>query len=186
MAEPRYDLSFRAILQPGTDADQARARLRELFRLDEAGAARLFSGQPVVVKRAVDAKTAAQYERVFSEVGAVLERLELNATPNEAPSPPPSASQAPAVDATTAKGLAALAASSLALAPQEGFLEAEREVKIPPIDTEHLALVGGADWSLEDCEQPPTPIPEPDISHLSLVAIEPREDESPERDIADD
>lgn len=185
MAEPRYDLSFRGTLVAGTDAHEARARLRELFRLDEAGAARLFSGQPVIVKRAVDAKTAAQYERVFSEAGAVLERLELNAPPDEAPSPPPSAPQAPAAGAT-AEALAALAASSLALAPQEGFLEAEREVKIPSIDTEHLALVGGADWSLEDCERPPTPIPEPDISHLSLVAIEPREDESPERDIADD
>lgn len=185
MAESRYDLRFRAILQPGTNADQARARLRELFRLDEAGAARLFSGQPVIVKRAVDAKTAAQYERVFSEAGAVLERLELKA-PHEAPSPPPSASQAPAAGATTAEPLATLAASSLALAPQEGFLEPEREVMISSIDTEHLALVDGTDWSLEDCERPPTPIPEPDISHLSLVAIEPRGDESPERDIADD
>jgi len=186
MAEPRYDLSFRGTLIAGADADLARQRLRELFRLDEAGVARLFSGQPVVVKRDVDVKTAAQYERAFSEAGAVLERLELNAAADPAPSPPPSAPQAPAAGATSAEALAALAASSLALAPQEGFLEAEREVKIPAIDTGHLALVGGADWSLEDCERPPTPIPEPDISHLSLVAIESREDESPERDIADD
>lgn len=182
MAEPRYDLSFSGALVAETDPAWARARLRELFRLDEAGCERLFSGTPVTVKRDVDAQTAAQYQEVFRNAGAVLDLLPCpgDDAPT-APPPPPAQAPAPGSDAGPTEGAEALAsipAESLALSAQEGFLEAEPEVKIPPIDIGHLQLVDGSDWSLEDCDSPPPPIPDPDISRLSLEQIEPREDDN--------
>ncbi|GAB0150248.1 MULTISPECIES: hypothetical protein [Marichromatium] len=175
MADELFDLCYTGAIATDADPAQVRERLCAVFKLAGPGCERLFSGKRVVVKRGVDAATVAQYRQVFSRAGAVLE-----VTPSEraAPAPQPvrPAPDGPVEDpAGSPETLARIDGEALALAPQDGFLEPSRTVKMPAIDTSHLTLVQGADWTLADCEPPPTPIPTPDIDHLSLVDIEPEE-----------
>jgi hypothetical protein len=178
MAEKRFDLSYQGDLTPGADPVRVRERLTALFKLSEAGAERLFAGRPVIVKRDVVAATAARFTEVFEHAGALLTVKPLNAeaplqTSDNAtdaasdshPNPPsrPKSSE----DAATDTPALALASS------HDDFLERSRTVNIAAFDTGELSLVSGQDWSLADCEPPPTPIPLPDIDYLSLAEMEP-------------
>ncbi|WP_295404207.1 hypothetical protein [uncultured Thiocystis sp.] len=173
MADVQFDLSFDGTLVPDADPSAVRRQLGALFKLDDAGVARLFTGKPVFVRHAVDVATAAKFERVFAQAGAVLTiapceeaRVQSevaehgDADPNEASPVRAEASPAPS------------APSGLALAPQDGFLEPTGPVKIPDLDTSYLSLVSSPDWSLEDCEPTVAPAPAADLSHLSLAAID--------------
>ncbi len=72
MPDVHFDLSFNGTLVPDADPIAVRRQLGALFKLDEAGIAQLFIGKPVLVRRAVDVATAAKFERVFHQAGAVL------------------------------------------------------------------------------------------------------------------
>jgi hypothetical protein len=165
MSEQRYDLSYRGLLVPGADPVEVRRRLGAIFKLHEAGLGRLFTGKPVIVKRDVDAATAARYERLFAQAGA-----ELTVVPLERSEPPPVLDPEPYVGVETRHG-PGIDTSGLSLAPVGGVLE-----ELPPpapvqLDISHLSLVSGNDWTLEDCEPPPTPIPLPDLSYLTLEPL---------------
>jgi hypothetical protein len=168
MADVDFDLSFDGTLAPTADPLAVRHQLASLFKLDEAGIAQLFTGKPVFIKRAVDVATAAKFERVFAQAGAVLtitpgaSGLDATAGPT-APGSPASSDQATPLSSPT---------SGLALAPQTGFIENPGPVKIPDLDTSYLSLVSTPDWSLEDCQPAVTPAPVGDLSHLSLASID--------------
>ena len=153
MAERRYDLSYRGLLSPGADPEEARRRLGAIFKLNEAGLGRLFTGKPVIVKRDVDAETAAQFERLFAQAGAELTVIPLD---DRGPSPVPA--PAPSVEVTAHRG-PAIDTSRLSLAPLGGVLEEPPPTVSLNLDLSYLTLVEGDDWTLEDCEPPPTPIP---------------------------
>lgn len=171
MTEEHFDLSYSGDLLAGADPAVVRERLRTVFSLSEEGAARLFTGRPVSIKHNADAATAARFREVFTQAGALLRvsRIETPQTADDRPAaerrdqPPPVRSDAPAPEATP-----------LSLASQDGFLEPPPTTNIDAFDTSELSLVAGGDWSLADCEPPPTPIPIPDIGHLSLAEMEPR------------
>lgn len=176
MADVYFDLSFDGTLAPDADPLAARQQLGALFKLDEAGIARLFAGKPVCLRRAVDVATAAKFERVFIHAGAVLtiapsappdDALAAAAAPGAVPAAPP-AEQAPSAGAS-----APSVAFGLALAPQDGVLEHPAPVTTPPPDTSHLSLVSSPDWSLEDCEPAVKPAFVGNIGHLALVALDP-------------
>ncbi|AFL74752.1 hypothetical protein [Thiocystis violascens] len=167
MADVQFDLSFDGTLAPDADPSAVRRQLGALFKLDEPGIARLFTGKSVFVRRAVDVATAAKFERVFAQAGAVLiitpceDSSDREAAPDRASAPSAPMSSEP---------------SGLALAPQDGFLENPGPVKMPDLDTSYLSLVSSPDWSLEDCEPAVAPAPAADLSHLSLAAIDPTPD----------
>jgi hypothetical protein len=71
MAESKFDIQFAGELVPGADPRQVRERLCGLFKLTPEALGRLFSGQVVVIKRDLDAGTAARYRDAFPS-GAVL------------------------------------------------------------------------------------------------------------------
>lgn len=162
MAEQRYDLSYRGLLSPGADPEETRRRLGAIFKLNEAGLDRLFTGKPVIVKRDVDAQTAAQFERLFGQAGAQLTVLALDAA-----APPEvvvSGEEEPPQGLT-------IDTSLLSLAPPGGVLEEPPPAVSPELDISYLSLVPGDDWTLADCEPPPTPIPLPDLTYLTLVPL---------------
>lgn len=160
MTDQRYDLSYRGLLATGAEADEVRRRLGVIFRLNEAGLDRLFTGKPVIVKRDVDAATAAQFERLFAQAGAELTVVSVGAAApgthlgGDGPSPP-----------------LRIDTPALSLAPLGGLLEEPPPSVAPELDISYLSLVPGDDWTLEDCEPLPTPIPLPDLSYLSLVPL---------------
>ncbi|MBK1717520.1 hypothetical protein [Thiocystis violacea] len=164
MPDARFDLLFDGTLKPEADPADARQRLRAVFKLDAAGIERLFGGKPVMIKRDVDAATAARFKRIFDEAGAILGLTLIESS--EAPANQPAATHPPQ------------APGALQLAPMDGFLEEPHEVKMLDLDTSYLSLVPGPEWSLEDCEPrlPQTRLP--DISHLTLAD----KDEGPDDD----
>jgi hypothetical protein len=151
--------------------------LSAIFRLSAAGAERLFTGRPVIVKRDADETTRARYEEVFSQAGAVLVVVPRTAT-NKAsePSPDPGRGRPPVDSGVRPAGPA------LAVATDGGFIETPRTVNIDAFDTGGLSLVTGDDWSLADCEPLPTAIAIPEIGHLRLEELAP----SPEHRDPDD
>ncbi len=169
MSETLFDLSFDGTLAADADPAVVRQHLAALFKLDAAGVAILFSGQPVVVKRAVDGATAARFEQAFHQAGAVLL---LTPTPTE-PAPVAPAPLPPAATAVADNPRFIAAPDVLEVLPQDGFIEQEPVVKMPALDTSYLSLVTAADWSLADCQLAVAPAPVADFSHLSLAAIDP-------------
>ncbi|MTW20445.1 hypothetical protein [Allochromatium palmeri] len=195
MSEARFDILFDGTLKPDADPQHARERLGTAFKLDTAGVERLFTGKPVLVKRDADLATAARYKRVFEEAGAIvtlraLEATEPAATPQPPPpspavsspaiAPEPAVTRAASEPTADAKVDTAAPQAPSTLTAESGFefLEAPPRVKMPDLDLSQLSLVGGADWSLADCEQKPKNIHIPDISHLSLDEIEPTPDDN--------
>jgi hypothetical protein len=177
MAEERFDLSYKGDLAPGADPASVRERLTAVFKLSAAGAERLFTGRPVIVKRNVDAVAAARFTEVFEQAGALLTVTPLTTeSGSEAPDNDTDAASAPdrIPPPQQVSRDRAVGAATLSLAAQDGFLEEPRTVNIAAFDTGGLNLVSGRDWTLADCEPPPTPIPIPDIGYLSLAEMEPR------------
>lgn len=164
MSDVRFDIRFDGTLKAGADPDRTRKHLGTVFKLDEQAVARLFAGKPVLIKRNVDAATAARYTRVFDEAGAVLGVVPLD---SDTMGSEHTAEAAPGGDE----------GSGLRLAPQGGFLEAPQEVKMPELDLSHLSLISEPEWTLADC-QPQTPeIDPPDTSHLGLADEQARPDD---------
>lgn len=166
MAEMRYDIQFAGELVDGADAGMARERLRELFKLTPEALDRLFSGRPVVIKRDLDEAVAARYRVAFREAGAILRIAPAVSTPTGAP---PTADEQPAEPAPTGLTLAP-PGTEVGEAPPPGPRD---------IDTTHLSLVGGDNWTLADCDRPPPAAPIPDLSHLALAPMEPTHRRSP-------
>lgn len=168
MTEEHFDLSYSGDLLAGADPAVVRERLRTIFSLSEEGTARLFTGRQVSIKHNADAATAARFREVFTQAGALLRvsRIDPPEAAHDWPAaerqdpPPPARSESPAT-------------APLSLATDDGFLEPPPTTNIDAFDTSELNLVAGDDWSLADCEPPPTPIPIPDIGHLSLAEMEP-------------
>ena len=135
MPQPLFDVFFRGALLPDADADQVRERLAALFGLGPAELGRLFGGDPVCVKRAVDVDTASHLRGRFRDAGALVDIRPAEATPK--PSPP----AAPEPDAPAPTF--AIDTSHLSVAPPNtGSLEdCHREKPARPIgDISHLSL----------------------------------------------
>ncbi len=167
MSDERFDLSYLGLIAPGADPEQVRQRLRAVFKLTDKGTERLFTGRPVIVKRAVDFATATRFEKVFAHAGATL-----TITRVEGPSGPDSDDAMTAADAPAR--VRTIDTGHLSLAPQGGHLEEPPVGGGPDFDISYLSLVPGDQWTLADCAPPPTPTPEPDISYLSLAPVEPQ------------
>jgi hypothetical protein len=90
-----YRLVFRAEMLDGQHRAVVRRRLIELLKIDEATADKLFSGQPVIIKRSVDAAGAARYQNLFRRAGARLRVVAEHPGPgSEAPDAPVSRTEA--------------------------------------------------------------------------------------------
>lgn len=68
-----YDVVFSGELFAGTEPAEAKRRLAALFKSDAAAIERLFSGQPIVIRKGVDESTATRYREAMRQVGAVCE-----------------------------------------------------------------------------------------------------------------
>lgn len=167
MAESRFDIQFSGELVQGVDPSVVRERLRNLFKLSPEALERLMSGRPLVVKRDLDPATAARYRDAFRDAGAIL-----HLTPSPATGDPVAVATAgPQGQGAPSPGEAA--GGGLTLAPPGADVEQVAPFVPRDIDTAHLSLIPGQDWTLEDCVPPPGPTPIPDTSHLALTPIEP-------------
>jgi len=66
-----FDVVFKGEILPGKDVKEVKKRLRMLLKIDAESIERLFSGEPVAVRKNVDEATGRKFEKVFSTAGAV-------------------------------------------------------------------------------------------------------------------
>ncbi len=70
--DEKYRLIFSGELLDGQHRAVVKRRLSELLTLKDGQVEKLFSGQPVVLKRGVDRETAARYQALFKKAGGQL------------------------------------------------------------------------------------------------------------------
>jgi len=156
----RYDLLFRGDIVPGRRFDEVRAGLRDLFQIDDARAASLFSGRPVIVRRNLEAAEAERYRAALEAAGALVELRPLQAPdPDPRGSPPPGA-------ASTAPG-----GTGWTLTPVGAdLLRPDERATADPVqvDTSHLAVEPPGADVLRAEERRPVVAREVDTSRLQL------------------
>lgn len=187
MAEPLFQLIFAGQLLAGTPREQARRAIQECFKLSAAQLDRLFSGEPIRVKRDLSRSQAERYQRAFRAAGAVVELRPMRMDPE----PPTAAHAAPAptdddplkaepleVSPTLPLESATVDQSEptvddLTLLPPGTPIGERRNLPArPPPDIDHLELAPTEATSLEDCA-PPMPKPPPlDLSDLALAPLD--------------
>lgn len=147
MSQDRFDIYFAGQLLPDQDPATVKQWLGKQFKLQGEALERLFSGQPMRIKQAVDLDTAGRYRAAFRKAGALLEIRPVA----EAPAAPPAAAPADEPELLPAN---------------TGSLEdcAPPPPDSPPPDTSHLHL---DDPALPLDDTPPPPDADIDISHLS-------------------
>lgn len=169
MAGARFDIKFAGELMGDADPDEARRQIQRRFNLPDEAAARLFSGHPVIIKRAVDIATASRYRELFRDAKALVQIQPVPAASE--PAPDAGTAPTPAGEEPSAPDRFVSDDSGLGLAPlgEDQPLERPPIADLPAIDVSHLSLVLGQDWSLEDCQQDAAPAELPDISHLRVI-----------------
>jgi len=75
MAETCFDLIFRGEIEPGHSQDEVLCTLESLFEFDTGGTVDLFSGQPIVLGRNLDAMTASLFKQALAEAGIAAHLL---------------------------------------------------------------------------------------------------------------
>lgn len=135
-----YRLVFRGEVVEGQHPAVVRKRLAMALKLDDARVQSLFTGNPVVIRKAVDQETAARFQAVFKKAGAKL-RVQLVAAEGLTASEAPAGATTNASTGTAPSGRGpeewlVLPAGSYVLEPDE------RTPFVPrAIDTSHFALV---------------------------------------------
>jgi hypothetical protein len=159
MPQPLFDVYFRGALLPDADPAQVRERLAGAFGLGAAELARLFSGEPVCVKRGLDVDNAAQLRGRFRDAGALVD---IRPAETARPTPPPdNPVPTPAVTDTATD-------AAWTLAPAGAPVSDATTAPPQAIDTSHLSMTEPNTGSLEDCREEKPARPIGDISHLSL------------------
>ena len=139
MAE-QFKLLYRGEIAEGQHVAVVKKKLGALLKLEGARLDALFTGKPVVLKRAAPREQAARFQAAFKKAGAVLRvaRAEPEVAQPAAPEPPQASQPAQAQPTQTTD-----AALSLAPVGSDVLNESEREV-VPErdIDTDHIKLQG--------------------------------------------
>ena len=150
-----FSVIFRGDILPGHALPDVKARMAQLFKLDDAKLAAVFSGKPVALKKDCDGATAEKMKAVLTKAGADVEIRPNQAAPapNPAPvAPPKPVATAPgpvpaAKPSTTPPATPpaqAAAAGALKVAPVgQVMTEAERAaLRKPPVQVkiDHISL----------------------------------------------
>jgi hypothetical protein len=104
MSFETYDVYFSGQIMKDRDPVEVRARIGKLFKLEGAKLDRLFSGQPVAIKRDLEMEQAVKYRVAFREAGALVDIRPAGQTPG---APTPTAAPAPRTEAPQGLSLSA-------------------------------------------------------------------------------
>ncbi len=196
-----FQLIFKGECTPGTDPEAARNNARTLFKASADQIARMFSGQPVVIRNRLEELQAEKYQGVLQKHGMVayVEPMEGTAATKQAPAanPEPPAQGEPSADQTPppAPGSAPksggsvkvepgdrpnlagekvdtiLSASGLTLDPVGITLEEHKEVQAPMFEHLDEWTIAPPGTELLESRDAAPPVV-PDVSHLSLAEQE--------------
>ncbi len=179
---PQFDLVFTGELIEGCDPAQVRRDLGRLFKTDATAISRLFTGKPVIIKKAIDQQTAIRYRAALQQAGALCQIRPVDEV----------------TGSTTATGIARPADArdleNAAILPPGSMLTETRTVVQPPqFDLSGMSVAPPGATLVEQIQQtfapppgpgafdvapagedlvvpaPITPVPIPDISALTMA-----------------
>ena len=154
---PLFEIVFQGQVKAGVPAEQARARLGQLFQVGEQQLDTLFSGRRVVIKQGLDAQAAEKYRQAIDRAGAVclVEQMGGQSPEPATPEARPAPAQAPAAPAPSAK-------VGSRVVPRDEYMAAFSNVEAPDFGIAPL----GSDMQDEYTDHTPLPL---DLSALSLA-----------------
>lgn len=172
-----FEVVFQGEVQPGTEVAEARARIGQLFQVDDRQLDMLFSGRRIVIKQGLDEAAAGRYRQAIERAGARCEIQSMGAAPQQptaqqpetVPAPRPSAAGSGSAPRDEfAAAFADVEAPDLPLAPLGADMQDSYPDYAPlPIDLSALTLAPlGSD--LDQLPRAPAP-PAPDTGHLRLA-----------------
>lgn len=85
-----FRIIFKGRPIPGRDPDLVRENLKKLFRLNDAGMARLFSGERVIIRKRLSRERAEYYRGIMKKAGAFcdIESMVMETPVRETPAMP--------------------------------------------------------------------------------------------------
>jgi uncharacterized RDD family membrane protein YckC len=135
-----YTIVFSGKVAEGCSEDEVKAKLAESFGMPLDKVGRIFSGQPVVIKRGLNREEAEKYQQMFSDAGAI------SAIRPEAPDEPAPEPSVPAPPATPVESPSPVRPQSVTI--PSGFW---RRVAAFLVDVLVLAIPGGIiGWAFYD------------------------------------
>jgi len=168
MSEKRFNIIFKGEIVPGANEATVRANVAQLFKANEKVLEKLFSGEPIAIKKDVDQAGAMKYRALMKKAGAICYALDPNAPLTEAGKP--ATVQKPAV--TSSSGSASAPAkqekpsgTDWGIAPPGSILVEPKEIEgieIPDISAISIAALG-ADMVENPHEQPEANIADLDV-----------------------
>lgn len=164
---PMFDLVFTGELIEGCDPAQVRRDLERLFKTDATGISRLFTGTPVIIKKAVDQQTAMRYRAALQQAGALCQVRPVAAATASASTSATSAVSRP----SAAPGL-----ESATILPPGSILTEILPVPPPQYDFSGLSVAPPGEVLVQQSPQTFPPPPSPAAYHLAPageVLVEP-------------
>jgi hypothetical protein len=172
--EHLLEIVFRGDIAPGETVAGVKARVAQLFRIDEQRADQLFSGRPTVLKRNLDRQKAEQFQQALAKAGAVVEmRLQSEVVSEEqvASEEQTASSETESAGTSSGSGDESGDESEWSLSPVGSDLLSDNERKTfveANINVDHLTLGEAGDDVLNADEKQPFVERQIDLSHLSL------------------
>lgn len=81
MSEQLFEIAFSGRIAEGAELETVKLHIAKIFKADAARMEQLFSGKRMIIKRSVDASTAAKYRGAFEKVGAICEVMAVGSAP---------------------------------------------------------------------------------------------------------
>lgn len=159
---PLFEIVFQGQVKAGVPAEQARARLGQLFQVGEQQLDILFSGRRVVIKQGLDAQAAEKYRQAIDRAGAVCLVESMGGEPPATPEPAAESAPVPTSIASEPAPARSHAASGSRVVPRDEYMAAFSNVEAPDFGIAPL----GSDMQDEYTDHTPLPL---DLSALSLA-----------------
>ena len=169
MSDARFHIVFSGKLVGGADLATVKSNLGRLFKMDSARVEKLFSGQPVVIKKDADQPTAMKFRALMKQAGAEGEiRPVSGGVQARAPAQPAAAPSAAPAPAPATESSASAESTSLG-EQNSGDLETVGTIRTGGTGFSGAFSVADVGEDMDNSEHAPAP-PAPDVSHLSIVA----------------
>ena len=168
--EHLLEIVFRGDIAPGETVAGVKARVAQLFRIDEQRADQLFSGRPTVLKRNLDRQKAEQFQQALAKAGAVVEmRLQSEVVSEEQVASEEQTASSETESTGTPSGSGDESEWSLSPVGSDLLSDNERKTFVEAnINVDHLTLGEAGDDVLKADEKQPFVERQMDLSHLSL------------------
>jgi hypothetical protein len=164
MTDETYDVYFSGAIIKDSDPAEVKRKIGAVFKLQGDKLDRLFSGEPIPIKKGIDMDRAIKFRVTFRDAGGLVDIVPSGApAPTAKPSPSPRPREASRVVAAQAPS----GSSELTFA--SGPMEAAADDSdITPIAVPDYELSSAQDFDLSDCAPEVEAAEIPDISAMDM------------------